>query len=130
MAKRIYWKIIRKEDRLSMIALSYGRPLPNVKYHINRWVAPFIPNSKLMVFSSKYMAERYILDKFEPEKERYIIVRCYIKGKKTKNIVLLNWKICSIKEILNHWNNPTYYGGYKWETPPGTIFASEVYCLE
>ena len=127
-----YWKVIRAKNRSSVIVES---PDISITYPINKWVKPKIVNSKIMIFDDYNKASEW-LSQF-PAHYNLIIVSCVAKRiRKTKlNGLGLIDEINSVQHVKKFWkwfylrtsNNQLQIRSC---FPNGTVFASEIKCLE
>lgn len=119
MPSKIYYKLIRECNRSSI----GNTPYP-VTYPANKWVKPTIKNSKLMVFNTYANAKRFK----DYIGRNGIIVPCYIRGAKTKNLKLAR-SVFGVRELWDHYNL-SHIEDFYCDIPIGTVFANEVFCLE
>lgn len=135
--RKTYWKVISK-DRKSLFCLNYP-----VTYTLNKWAKPRIKNSLLMVFKDKIDAEVFVSStkRFHPS---YVdgtvkIVPCHIKKSRRSIKFLLSFpKDETIKSLIEFWKMDNKHRIAKYMDKGfedcwfhyGTVFASEVKCLE
>ncbi len=134
-APKTYYKVIRTTRKS---VLNTAMP---VTYPINKWATPRIKGTPLMVFESFDFADKFKASqagRVPPITDSLIIVPCHIKKMRSK-VSWLNWNIDSIdrvglmtfwKRCKNHRTLDFYPGSAFNNFVPGTVFASEVKCLE
>lgn len=130
---KIYYKVIRK-DRRSAITNAYP-----VTYRINRWVKAKIEGTPLMVFRTHEDALSFKSNQTMSRYDKLIIVKCHIKRSRRK-FRYLYAPVCRCRkeEVLKFWewynirNRKDSYIMNKVFSyfAPGTVFATEVRCLE
>lgn len=138
MSKRVYFKIVSIEDRLSYVKHPFA-----VQYREKKWTKPRVKNSSLMVFSERKFAEMCIF----AGSKIYKIVKCHIKRSKRQPKKGLTLDKLQLKCLRKYWKMVqenhrdirnrvpqlprSKFGNFEMKFPPrGTVFADKVFCLE
>lgn len=119
MNRKTYWKVIRG-NRWSAIVESDVA----VCYPVNKWAKPLVKDSKLLVFSTKSLAENWR----NLQLNGLMVVPCHIKRSRVKRRNILTPADYTPSELVDFWRKRKTTG--QWTKPKGTVFANEVFCLE
>lgn len=130
---KIYYKAIRS-NRHSVL----NTAMP-VTYPANKWAKPRIKGTPLMVFEHREQAEKFVSGQVDRVPSlSLIVVPCHIKKMRNK-VKWLNWNIdlMNRNDIMAFWRCRTrsqiekFYQYSAFDNfIQGTVFASEVKCLE
>ena len=132
--KRIYYKLLIKEGRTSLI------PHPTqVHYPAEKWAKPIVKGSKLMVFESEEKAVYCSMLSGD-----LLLVKCHIKrsSKQPRHIISVGstfeenipvfWEAVKKgdKRVNSNCFHVQFPGFQTKRKNDGTVFADEVFCLE
>ena len=133
--RRIYFKVIEKHSRTSIAVMN-----TRIHYPVKQWVKPQIQHSKIFVFKTREAAEHFC--DYELKCGNPIIVPCYVKNPSVKSILPMMFCSKSVSALELFWNAyriaklkhkslcKSLTNFMDLNTPSGTVYCDEVYCLE